>query len=262
MQKRIKKELNLFLNALMFFTRIPCPRTIEYSEEILGKALRYYPLTGLIVSGIAAGSMWLALHVMPVPVVVILTMTLIVLLTGALHEDGFADFFDGFGGGYNRERILEIMKDSRIGTFGALALVLLMALKFTALISIPPEKLPAVIFAAHGASRVFLILLVKSSSYARENVGKALFTRHGVDWKSLTIIVVTGFMPLSLFNFRFIILYTALSLLFLAGFRQYLHRRIGGFTGDTLGAVQQFTEVIFYLTLTAVPASWMDSSVW
>lgn len=262
MKKAIKKELNLFLNALMFFTRIPCPRNLEYSEEIMSKALRYYPLTGFIVAAITAGVLWLALFIIPVPVAVILALLVSVLLTGAFHEDGLADFVDGFGGGYSRERILEIMKDSRIGTYGTIALILLFALKITALITLPVEKLPAVIIAAFCASRVFLSLLVRTSSYARKNEGKAYFSRYGIDWKSIVIIFITGFIPMILFNYRFVILYTVLSLIFLAAFRHYIHRRIGGFTGDTLGAVQQITELIFYLVLTAVPDTWMNSSVW
>lgn len=261
MRKAIKKEFNLFLNALMFFTRIPCPRFTEYSEAIMSKTLRYYPLTGFIVAAITAGVLWLALLVMPVPVAVTIALTVSVLVTGAFHEDGLADFVDGFGGGWSRDRILEIMKDSRIGTFGTIALILLFALKIVALISLPVEKLPAIIIAAYCVSRVFPSLLVKTSVYARKNEGKAFFSRNGIDWKSIVIISVTGFIPMILFNYRFVILYTALSLAFLAAFRHYLHRRIGGYTGDTLGAVQQITELIFYLLLTAVPASWMNSSV-
>ncbi len=261
MKKTIQKELNLFLNALMFFTRIPCPHVTEYSEAIMSKALRYYPLTGFIVAAITAGVLWLALLIMPVPVAVTIALTVSVLLTGAFHEDGLADFVDGFGGGHSREKILEIMKDSRIGTFGTIALILLFALKIVALISLPGKKLPEVIIAAYCASRVFPALLVKTSSYARKNEGKAFFSRYGIDWKSIVIIAVTGFIPMIMFNYRFVILYTALSLVFLAVFRHYLHRRIGGYTGDILGAVQQVTELIFYLVLTAVPATWMNSSV-
>ncbi|NLE36141.1 MAG: adenosylcobinamide-GDP ribazoletransferase [Bacteroidales bacterium] len=262
MKKALKRELNLFLNALMFFTRIPCPRNLVYSEEIMCKALRYYPLTGLIVAAITAGILWLALLAMPVPVAVILALAASVLLTGAFHEDGLADFVDGFGGGYTRERILEIMRDSCIGTFGTIALILLFALKIAALITIPEGKLPAVLISAGCSSRVFLVLMVKTSSYARENDGKAFFSRHGIGLKSLGIIIVSGFIPLIMFNYRFVILYIALALIFLAAFRHYLHRRIGGFTGDTLGAVQQITELIFYILLTAGPPSWMNSSAW
>ncbi|HMT67610.1 MAG TPA: adenosylcobinamide-GDP ribazoletransferase, partial [Bacteroidales bacterium] len=95
MRKAIRKEFNLFLNALMFFTRIPCPRVTEYSEAIMSKTLRYYPLTGFIVAAITAGVLWLALLVMPVPVAGAISPAVFVFVSGAFHEDGLGDFFCG-----------------------------------------------------------------------------------------------------------------------------------------------------------------------
>jgi adenosylcobinamide-GDP ribazoletransferase len=257
----MKKELNIFFNALMFFSRIPCPQNMEYSDQILSKAFRYCPLIGMIIAGIASALLWLSLYVLPLSISVLIALTVIVLFTGCLHEDGFSDFFDGFGGGTSKERILEIMKDSRIGTYGSMALILLTAFKYLSLVELPAMKIPIVLISAHSVSRVCLVVMVKSSSYAREKEGKALYTRIGVDWKSFTIAIITGLFPLIFFNFRFVVIYIFISLTFLVGFRHFLYRKISGFTGDTLGALQQFTEVIFYLTVISVPRTWIESSI-
>jgi adenosylcobinamide-GDP ribazoletransferase len=255
----MKAELNIFLNALMFYTRLPCPKNLVFSEQILNKSLRYFPLAGMIVAGIASGFLLLSLLIFPLSVSLIIMLAAVILLTGCIHEDGFADFFDGFGGGFKRERILEIMKDSRIGSYGATAMILLLALKYFSLADLSAGKIPLVFISAHGASRVFSVILVKSSSYARDE-GKALHTRYGVEEKSFLIAATSGLAPLLMFDYRFVLIYMLLGVTLFGAFRQYLHRKIGGFTGDTLGALQQFTEVLFYLTFVAVPGSWTDLS--
>lgn len=243
----MKKEWNILLNALMYYSRIPVPRNLECTEETLSKAFRYFPLVGILVGSIGAGCLLLANSVLPASISVLLTLALMMLLTGAFHEDGLADFFDGFGGGHTRESILRIMKDSHIGTYGVIALIMLLAFKFMALTAISFSQLPLVLIAAHAASRVFPILLVKSSSYAREGQSKAQHTRNGIDTLSLVVAIAIGILPSLLFNYRFVLLYFFLTVLFFMLFRHYLHRKIGGFTGDTLGALQQFAELFFYL---------------
>lgn len=115
--------MNTFFTALMFFTRIPVPGSIPYSKELLNKALRFFPLVGGIVGGIGAGILWLGMLIFPFPLALLLSMVVTIFITGAFHEDGFADFCDGYGGGITKERILEIMKDSRLGTYGTIGLI-------------------------------------------------------------------------------------------------------------------------------------------
>ena len=132
---KIKKasELQLFLAAVMFYTRIPVSQNVGYSEVSLQKSIRYFPLIGWIVGGLSA-LLFLGLSLLPLPttVVVLLSMVASIWVTGAFHEDGFADVCDGFGGGWTKEKILAIMKDSRLGTYGAIGLFLLLLCPFFA----------------------------------------------------------------------------------------------------------------------------------
>lgn len=257
----MKKELNLFFVALMYYSRIPVPKNLECSEQTLSKAFRYFPLIGIIVAGIGAGCFVLSNKVMPQSVCILFTLAVMIMLTGCLHEDGFADFFDGFGGGNSKDAILRIMKDSHIGTYGVVALVLLLAFKFTAMQAISIAKIPSVLIAAHAISRVFPILLIKSSVYARDGQSKAQHTRSGVDRLSLVVAIIFGAVPLLFFNFGFVICYLLLAAVLFVVYKCYLHKKIGGFTGDTLGALQQFTELLFYITYLSTSQLWTESFI-
>ena len=107
----MKHEFNIFLNALMYYSRIPIPKNVTCSESSLSKAFRYFPLVGIIVGTVGFGCLLLTNIVMPYSVSTLIAISVMVLLTGAIHEDGFADFFDGFGGGRTKESILRIMRD-------------------------------------------------------------------------------------------------------------------------------------------------------
>lgn len=123
------KEIDLFLVAMGYFTRIPMPKWVEVDADKLNKASRYFGLVGLLVGLLSAIVFWLTQNWLPAGVSVLLSMVTGVLLTGGFHEDGLADTFDGFGGGWTAEDKLRIMKDSRLGSYGALALMLVLMLK-------------------------------------------------------------------------------------------------------------------------------------
>lgn len=127
------KEFKIFLTAIMFYTRIPVGNIKGWSNDMLNKSTRYFPLIGYIVGGIGALVFWGASQLFPIHIAVILSIVGTIFLTGAFHEDGFADFCDGFGGGIGTEKILDIMKDSRLGTYGSIGLLSMLALKFTTL---------------------------------------------------------------------------------------------------------------------------------
>ena len=112
------------LAALIFFTRLPFWRLKEVPSACFKRVVPYWPLVGWLTGGIMAGTLWLAAQVMPITIAWIVAIVSRLLVTGCLHEDGLADFFDGFGGGTTRERILAIMKDSHIGTYGVIALII------------------------------------------------------------------------------------------------------------------------------------------
>ena len=125
----IKEEIKIFFTSLMFYTRLPCPSYIDHSENYLNKATRYFPLIGIIVGTISFLLFWIFNQIFNVEINIIIAIATGILITGAFHEDGFADTFDGFGGGWTKEKILEIMKDSRIGAYGAISLIVLILLK-------------------------------------------------------------------------------------------------------------------------------------
>ena len=248
----MKNEIKIFLTALMFYTRIPVGRIEGWSEKMLNKSTRYFPVIGWIVGGVGASLFLLFGVVLPVTLAVALSMVATILLTGAFHEDGFADFCDGFGGGYTPERILEIMKDSRIGTYGTVGLLSVLAIKFLALSHVDAIRIPFILIAGHAFSRVFPVLLIYSSVYARldatsktKPVGKAdsLF--------SLLFALVSGGLSLLFLAWQETVLVIVVLLLVTFFFRNYITRKLGGYTGDVLGALQQLCEVFFYLCILA-----------
>jgi len=130
----MKLQIRYFLTAVLFFTRIPCPKWVDHSPEFINKSSRYFPLVGMVVGGIGALGYFGSQFVLPIDIAIIISMIATVWITGAFHEDGFADVCDGFGGGWTKEKILTIMKDSRLGTFGVSGLIFILGLKFLALL--------------------------------------------------------------------------------------------------------------------------------
>src|SRR5690349_11819108 len=150
---RALTELRLALTAVQYFTRLPVPAWVGHSAEQLQGSARYITLVGVLIGAFGALILWLTALLLPSPLPVILSTAVTVFLTGALHEDGLADTFDGLGGGATRERALEIMKDSRVGTFGLVALVLTLLIKIAALDALPVTFAIAVLIAGHAFSR-------------------------------------------------------------------------------------------------------------
>ena len=240
----MKRELELFFTALMFFTRLPVP-TLEYSQEKLNASSRYFPLVGILVGALSATVFMFSSLILPLKVAVLLSMIASILITGAFHEDGFADTCDGFGGGYTKEKILEIMKDSRIGAYGAIGILLLLTLKFLLLSEIQPMMIPIVIVAGHSTSRLISISLLYSMVYVKEH-GKAKPLSTALPLHSLIIASIFGLLPLLLFKKIFVIL-IIIPLLFTRWYLSYYFKKqIGGYTGDCLGAAQQVSEIVFY----------------
>jgi adenosylcobinamide-GDP ribazoletransferase len=241
-------QIRIFLTAVMFYTRIPVPKWVGYSKENLNKATGYFPLVGVVVGAVGGGVFWLAQELLPLPIAIILSMIATILLTGAFHEDAISDFCDGFGGGYTKEQILTIMKDSRLGTYGAIGLVMTLLSRFVLLTNIDPAKMVVVLVAAHALSRLNAVGLIFTSSYVREDASsksKPIGEKHNA--ATLILALVFGLIPLILLPWKssaFIILALLLTLFF---FRRYIHKIMGGYTGDMLGALQQISELVFYL---------------
>lgn len=249
-------QFRLFFIALQFFTRIPIPRWVGFDSAWLHHASRYFPLVGLLVGAIAATVYWAAASVWPAPVAVLLSTAASIYLTGAFHEDGFADMCDGFGGGATRERVMEIMKDSRIGTYGAVGITLLVALKCLLLAMLEPAMAIASLLLAHPISRLAAAALIWRLDYVRDEGKAKPLGQEMTDPEFLiaacgaavpaAVLGAAGFMP-----WLSIVLAIASAAIAAAWFGAKCVRRIGGFTGDCLGAVQQLSEVAIYLAVLA-----------
>ncbi len=244
----MKKQLHIFLNAIMFYTRIPVPKNLPYSDEILNRSTRFFPFIGWIVGGIGAIVFYGLQFVFPPELAILLSMLSTIFITGAFHEDGFADFCDGFGGGYTRERILTIMKDSRIGTYGSIGLFGMLATKFMSLHSIDVAKIPLMLVSGHALSRLMPVLVIFTSEYARadlESKSKPIGKKgKGIDF---VMALFFGLAFLAFFPITFSVAIMTMLVLVTFIFKSYITRKIGGYTGDCLGALQQISEVIFYI---------------
>lgn len=247
-----RRELELFFAALRFFTRLPVPAWVGHTPAQLNHAARYFPWVGLVVGAIGAASYLAARLVLPDSLAVLVAMAATVLATGAFHEDGLADAVDGLGGGYTRARTLEIMRDSRIGSFGATALVLAFGAKFWALLELPDAQVPWILLAAHAASRFASTTLIRSMVYVREDEGaRAKPLAHRLDDGELAIAAAGGVLPLLLLPLQVALASALAAALATLCFARLLRRRLGGYTGDCLGAAQQLAELAFYFACVA-----------
>ncbi|WP_264553634.1 adenosylcobinamide-GDP ribazoletransferase [Flavobacterium sp. N2038] len=258
----MKKELHIFFTCLMFYTRIPCPKNINHDPDYLNKATRYFPFIGWIVGSISFLAFYIFSLFLSTETAVIFAIIASVLTTGAFHEDGFADVCDGFGGGWTKEKILLIMKDSAIGAYGAIGLVLLFLIKFKMLSeSILPfinHKNYLLVFlifiSAHSVSRLAAISIIFTHEYSRDDAtskSKPIAKKH--TWKEISGSFFFGLLPLLVFSyscFQFEILLVLIPVFLTRYFlARYFQKWIDGYTGDCLGATQQVCEVIFYLSL-------------
>ncbi|WP_414442832.1 adenosylcobinamide-GDP ribazoletransferase [Burkholderia sp. 22PA0106] len=251
---RASAELRYFFVALGYFTRVPVPKRIGYASGDLDHAARYFPLIGVCIGALAALVYGLAVRVWPPGVAVLLSMAATLIATGAFHEDGLADSCDGFGGGYTREDVLRIMHDSRIGTFGAVALVVSLALKWQALAALPPWRAAWVLLAAHAASRVAAVSLLVSLDYVRSE-GKAKPVAQRMSVRAFAFAAACGLPWLFWPDWRLGLLTLGVLVLLRAAVARYLLRRLGGYTGDCLGFAQQLAELAIILTV----LGWMSS---
>ncbi|HQR04134.1 MAG: adenosylcobinamide-GDP ribazoletransferase [Proteobacteria bacterium] len=247
------KELESFFAALRFFTRLPVPAWVGHSQDQLDRAARYFPWVGVLIGTIGAGVTEAAAWVLPVSIAVLLGMVATLLATGAFHEDGLADSIDGFGGGWDRTQVLAIMKDSRIGSYGAIGIGLTLLAKFQALLEIDaahaPPFLVFALIAGHALSRLAATTLIHALEYVREDAlskSKPLAVR--LSWPGLAVAAVGGLLPCLTLGSA-VLPAIGLATLTTMGLARYFRRRLGGYTGDCLGATQQLSELAFYLGL-------------
>ena len=256
MPSPIQNELKTLILAIQFLTRIPTPFEIDYTPDRLNSASRYYPIVGAIIGSVAALAFFLASLALPTIVAVLIATAATALLTGAFHEDGLADTFDGISGAYDRARSLVIMTDSRIGTFGALALIIVISTKVAALSSLADTTtIITALIAAHIISRTSIVIVQATSTYARET---GIAGPQDQPFKPINAIIVAAIAIITIIALFLVVSPTA-ALLATAGaiighilIRLYFQSKLKGHTGDTLGATQQITELAIYIAFAAI----------
>ena len=241
------RQWQLFCLALAFFSRIPVPASTPYSPELLSKSSRYLSLVGLLLGALQALVLLLAAQLLPFSIAVLLSLISGLVLTGAFHEDGLADTADGLGGGLSLDRKLEIMKDSRVGTYGLVALFSVFLIKWQSLFALDTQAVWALVLVA-GLSRATAVSLTFVLPYQQlDIVSKSKPIATSLQKRALLsiwlfVLPFLYFIPLSLT----LSLLTTLALSFILLFFYY-RSQLQGYTGDLLGAAQQVTELSLYL---------------
>ncbi len=253
-------EVRVFLAAVMFLTRIPVPRWAGHDPARLARSTAYFPLVGLLVGLLGGAAVWAAARVWTPLVAAALSTAATVWATGAFHEDALADSCDGFGGGWERDQVLAIMKDSRIGSYGAVGLALVLVTKVGAVAAIAGADAGLALRAlvvAHTLGRWSSLPLIWALPYVREGDGSkgrpfaASVTAPRLAAGSAITAAVTA-VALAPLGPAIIAAALALASLVTALGARYFRRRIGGMTGDCLGAANQMVELCTYLLLASV----------
>ena len=247
--------MNNFLAALMFFTRLPFHKIKQVPSECFRHVTGWWSVTGWLTGGVSALTFWLLFQVTSASIAIVMALLVRVLLMGALHEDGFADFLDGFGGGNDKESTLRIMKDSHIGTYGVIGLILYFLLSYVVLANIHPDYVPFIILSSDVFAKFISSHIVWFLPYARpesESKNRTVYTHPTALEEILTIIsgiaalaiivlpdkpFITNYFNISLITIVPIVVFCLLLLLF--------KKKIGGYTGDCCGALFLITELVF-----------------
>ena len=251
--------------AITFFTRIPLWRMVNVSKQDYEHVVPLWPLMGWLTGGVMALVFWLSQMVFPVSVSIILSLGARVFLTGALHEDGFADFWDGFGGGTDRERTLAIMKDSHIGTYGVLSLIVYNIILWSTLTALMPKiGTPLLFVAVDSLCKYLSSTIIYFLPYARtEAAAKNQLVYAQVSLWEKIYSLMFALIPLAILPFTQTV-YTPIALFINIGYACVaaiivaivlfilMHKRIQGYTGDCCGATFIILEMVFYLVLLAV----------
>jgi adenosylcobinamide-GDP ribazoletransferase len=258
----LRREIHLLLLAIQFYTRLPVRLLLPFEESQLSAASRYAGLAGALVAGGAALLWWpFAAHGLATTGA-LLAVFASAALTGAFHEDGLADSFDGLGGGRQVKQVLAIMKDSRIGTYGAIALLASFLLRSHFLASQNPLQGVLLLLTSHMSSRAMAVSLIGSLPYLREDQdSKVKPIAKAISRPSLAIALLLGSLPLAALPLRLALLSLATLVLVRSLCASWFRRRLGGYTGDLLGACEQLGELaigLLFLLFAHLPpgATW------
>ena len=248
------------LVAVQFLTRLPTPR-VDLGDEternrILGRSVAFFPMVGALIGAMTGATMLLAGRLWPIGLAVVIGLVFEALLTGAFHEDAVADFCDAFGGGWTRDDILRILKDSRVGSFGALGLGLAVALRGGAIASLEADRFFAAVMASATLGRWAILpaMWVLPPVADRESLSRDIGRQIGAKRLALgTAMAVPGSLWLALLSPGRVAIAIAAVLLLIAWLVRYVGRRLGGINGDSLGFLCYGSQIIVLLT---AAASW------
>lgn len=257
----VRSQLRALGAAFTFMTRLPLGPLASHDPADLPASAVYFPVVGLVVALFGGAAFAVAIQFWSTPTALLFAMVATVLATGAFHEDALADALDGFGGGWSRDQVLAIMKDSRVGSYALVGVTLVLGLKFAALLSIAGD--PAAIghvtralVAGHVLGRWSSVLLIRAYPYVRPSVegerpsaGRP-FVAGVTNMRILAATIITLAIVFAALDLRAVAAtMIALVVTFVAG--KYFEQRIGGITGDALGAANQLVELSVYLALAA-----------
>jgi adenosylcobinamide-GDP ribazoletransferase len=245
-----------FRNALRFMTIVPVPSSdAAIAPDWLSRCARYFPVVGIGIGLVSAVVLLLADRIWGSVVASLLAVATSIAVTGALHEDGLADTADGLAGGSSVEKRLAIMKDSRIGTYGTLALVFSLSLRVTALADMPVWTAAAALISAHAAARITPAFVINALPYAGDTaVMKVSYSDAPVsahDQRFALLVVLCALLPLAFVSILSVILGLLLGATLAAAVTLWARKRIDGYTGDVLGAIEQVSEIGFLLGVAA-----------
>lgn len=239
--------------ALLFFTRLPFWRIRAFNvpAEYFRQVINYWAVVGWLTAAVMAGTLWCVAQVLPYSIAVIVALLSRLLITGALHEDGLADFFDGFGGGNTRERILAIMKDSHIGTYGVISLIFYFLLFYLLLINMDLHTACFVILAADPLCKLISSLITLFLPYARnEETSKSKTVYRKMSLHTAIISIIFGLLPFILLLKFQLWLAIIFPIFVFCGLILLMKKKIQGYTGDCCGALFLMCELSFYLGVT------------
>ncbi len=251
MIRRARREFIYFLTAVQLLTRLPVPRRHGFAERWVERGVKYFPLTGALVGVVCAAILLATSMLWHGTLPALLTVAAGIAITGGLHEDGFADFFDSMGG-VTREARLAIMKDSRLGTYGVLALGAGIGCKIFALAGLPVAIGAAALIPAHAGGRLAAVAVISTLPYAGGiSAAKIKPLGYGIRWTDLAVAAVFGLLPLLLLPWTFAVPALAAGAVAAGTAALASCRLFGGYTGDVLGAVEQIYEIAFLLAAAA-----------
>ncbi len=238
-----------FLRALSFLTILPFGRRLPPDEKGLARSMAYFPLVGLGIGSLLALGFYLLSFLFPIPLALWLTIGLLVLLTGGLHLDGFADTLDGLACRGTKERALDVMRDSRVGAFGVMGLVLLIGAKYLALHQISNAVIPFSLILMTVMGRSSMVSVCYRSPYARSASGLAKPFTENLGFREMIVSLITAFgIAFLLMGVKGVVVFLGIGL-FGLGYRSFFLKKLGGVTGDILGAANELSEVLCLLLL-------------